>query len=310
LDDQDALVQALSFLCLQTYLQGDFQATVHYAQEGVTVARAVQDDFNELRIQAFLCQGEWSTGNYTTALSLLREGLTQAEERGNRFVQGRLLNTLGWFHHELCDFASAVTFNRQSVEVGRASGIDNVEISALINLGYDYLALGEQSQALACLEPTLARVEREGFGAHRWRWQMKLYLGLAEHAYGTGACDQALHYVDTGLAEALATSSQKYVAKGRALRGKILLQLGQLEAAGAEFKRAFSLAESLHSPALAYPLAYALGQWYAMKGKEREAVTLVGRCKAIVEQMAAALGDEGLARVFLHSEPVRRIFEN
>src|SRR5690606_30683732 len=96
---QEALVQALSFLCLQTYLQGDFQSTVQYAQEGVSVARAIQDDFNELRMQAFLCQGHWSAGNFARAFSLAHETMAQAEERGNAFVRGRLLNTLGWFHH-------------------------------------------------------------------------------------------------------------------------------------------------------------------------------------------------------------------
>jgi DNA-binding SARP family transcriptional activator len=308
--DQESLVQALSFLCLQAHLQSNAPATVQLAQEGVTVARTVQDDFNELRIAAFLCQGLWSAGNYAQALMLLHETMAQAQERGNTFVVGRLLNTLGWFHHELGDFANAIAYNQQSVDMGRVSGINNVEISAIINLGYDYLALGQPSQALACLEPTLARVEREGFGAHKWRWQMKLFLGLAEYAYCTGAYEQALHYGDAGLDEAVATSSHKYVAKGWALRGKILTRLGKTEAAGAEFQRAFSLAEQLHNPALSYPLAYALGQWYQTIDQARGATALFGKAKALVEQMAAAVGDETLAAVFRQSEPVRMIMES
>jgi tetratricopeptide (TPR) repeat protein len=236
--------------------------------------------------------------------------MKQAEERGNRFVRSRMLNTLGWFHHELGDFSNAIAYNQASTELGRASGIDNVEISALINLGYDYLALNQPLQALACFEPTLERVQREGFGAHKWRWQMKLLIGLAANAYRTGDYERALRYVEEGLDEALATSSQKYVAKGWALRGKILSQLGRDEAAGAELQRAYSLAEELRSPSLLYPVAYALGQWHEGAGQEREAATLYAKAKATVEQMATAIGDEGLAALFLQSEPVRMIIES
>ena len=302
--------RSLSFLCLQTYLQGNSQLTVRFAQEGVSVARKVQDGFNELRILAFLCQGQWSAGNYPQAFSQARAAMLQAEARGNTFIQGRLLNTLGWFHHELGDFATAVTYNQRSVELGRASGIDNVEISALVNLGYDYLALGEPARALATFEPTFARVEREGFGAHKWRWQMKLFLGLAEHALRTGSYEQAMRFVEKGLAEALATSSQKYTAKGWALRATILMQLGQHEVAGAEFQRAFSLAEQLQSPSLAYPLAHALGRWYETQGQVSEAAVLFTKAKTVVEQMATAVGDEALASLFLQSESVRMILES
>jgi tetratricopeptide (TPR) repeat protein len=305
--DKEALVQALSFLCLQTYIQGNSESTVHFAQEGVAVAREVQDDFNELRIQAFLCQAHWSTGNYAQAFTLLRETTTQAEERGNKFIRGRMLNTLGWFHHEFCDFSSAITYNQQSADLGRASGIDNVEISALVNLGYNYLALGQPANALTYFESTLARVEREGFGAHKWQWRMKLFLGLAEHAFHTEEYTQALHFVEVGLDEALATSSQKYVAKGWALHGKILMQLQKTETAGDEFRRALALAEQLRFPTLFYPLAHALGQWHEAMGQQREAAVLYGKAKAMVVQMATTVGDEALAAVFLQSEPVRII---
>lgn len=100
------------------------------------------------------------------------------------------------------------------MELGRANQIPNVEISALINLGYDYLALGQYDQASAYFVPTLERVEPDAFGLHRWRWKIRLLMGLAEHATLTDAYTQALQYVNAGLAEAQATSSKKYIAKG------------------------------------------------------------------------------------------------
>ena len=183
--------------------------------------------------------------------------------RQNFYFLGRLrINSWGWFHSELGDVAHAVEYDQESTEIGRTHSIANVEISALINLGLDYLALGQPERAESYLAPTLDRVEREAFGSHRWRWKIRLCIGLAELSYTTGDYDQALRYVEEGLKEAQATSSQKYVALGWALRGKIVAKLGDTDAAGTELQRAFSLAEQLQSPSLLYPIAYDLGHWY------------------------------------------------
>ncbi|MEE9613145.1 MAG: hypothetical protein V3W19_17950, partial [Desulfatiglandales bacterium] len=170
-------------------------------------------------------------------------------------------------------------------------------------------ALGQHERALSYLEPTLDRVQREGFGAHRWRWEVRLLIGLAELSYATGAHEQALRYVEEGLKEAQEKSLEKYLAKGWAARGKIVAKLGDSETAGAELQRAFTLAERLRGPALTYSLAYDLGQWYETAGKEREAAELYGKAKAAIELMATAVEDEALSSVFLKSALVQTIHE-
>jgi tetratricopeptide (TPR) repeat protein len=258
---------------------------------------------------ANLCLACWSAGNYTQALTVLHEGMVKAVERESKNIIGRLMNTLGWFHRECGDISRAVEYDQESMELGRTSGIGNVEVSALINLGLDSLALGQHARALSYLEPTLDRVVREAFGAHRWRWQIRLLLGLAELSHTAGAYDQALRYVEEGLKEAQRTSSQKYVALGWALRGKIAAKLGDCDTAGTELQQAFSLAEQLQSPSLIYPIAYDLGHWYESEGKEREAATLYGKAKTTIAQMATAVEDEGLRSTFLQSALVQEIHE-
>ena len=71
-------------------------------------------------------------------------------------------------------------YDHESADIGCTHGIPNVEISALINIGLDYLALDQYERALSYLEPTLERVEREALGSHRWRWKIRLLIGLAE----------------------------------------------------------------------------------------------------------------------------------
>jgi tetratricopeptide (TPR) repeat protein len=230
----DSLAQGLVQLSASANFQGNFPWALQLAQEGVTVARDIHDGLNELLSFSFLCLAYWSAGNYAQALTVAHEGMTKAKERGNTFILGRLLNTLGWFHREFGEISRAITYNQESVLIGRTSNIPNVEISALINLGLDYHALGHREQALSYLNPTHDRVEREALGSHRWRWQIRLLIGLAELSYTTGAYDQALRYVDEGLKEAQRTSSQKYVALGWALRGKIIAKLGNAEVAGTD----------------------------------------------------------------------------
>ena len=165
----------------------------------MSVARDIHDGFHELYCLAFLCLAQWSQGDYQQAFSVTHEVLTKAHERQNMFFLSRMKNHLGWFHRELGAVSRAAELDHESTDLGRTHGIANVEISALINLGLDYLALGQPARALSYLEPTLDRVVREAFGAHRWRWKIRLLIGLAELSYTTGAYDQALRYVEEGI---------------------------------------------------------------------------------------------------------------
>jgi tetratricopeptide (TPR) repeat protein len=120
---------------------------------------------------------------------------------------------------------------------------------------------------------------------------------------------EALRYVEESVVTAETTSLQKYMAKGWALRGRILADLGQTEAAGQDLQRAFALAEKIKSPAVIYPIAFELGQWHERAGQEREAAELYGKARARVERMTAAMEDEALCSIFLQSAAVQAIDE-
>jgi tetratricopeptide (TPR) repeat protein len=273
----------------------------------MAVARAIHDGFQELFSLGTLSLAYWGAGSYGQAFQMVREGMAKAKEWDNKFHLGRLTNTLGWFHSELGDAIRALEYDQESAELGRTHRVFNVEISALINLGLDYFALGQRERARSSLEETLGRVQREAVGTHRWRWKIRLLLGLAELLYTTGAYEHALRYVEAGLQEAQATSSQKYVAKGWALRGKLCYKLGNTVAAGVDLQRAFALADSLHSPSLLYPIAYDFGQWYETSGQDLQAAGLYGMATTIVKHMATAVEDKALRAIFQQSAPVQAI---
>ena len=303
------LAQNLLWLNAQAYWQGNISRAIPFCQESLFVSREIYDGLSELFNLAFLCLEYGSLGDYSQAFTVLYEGMAKAKERKNRFVLGRLTNTLGYFHRELGDFSQALELDFESMEIGRRHRIDNVEISALINLGFDHFALGQHERALSYLKPTLERVEREAFGSHRWRWKAKLPIGLAELSYETGAYEQALRQVNEGIKVAQESSSQKYVAKGQALRGKIVAKLGDSDAAGKELQKAFTLAEQLRSPAIVYPVAYDLGQWYETAGQEGKAAILYGKAKDAAKHIATSVKDENLRSIFHQLALVREIYD-
>ena len=305
----DVLAQTLVSLGMVAYDQGHYQSALQHAQEGAALCRDIHDGLNELRGLAFLCQACWNVGQYTQARDLLHDGLTKAQERENFFIVGRLTNTLGWFHREFGAFSRAAEYDQESVELGRSYRVSNVEISALVNLGFDYLALDQPTVALSHLQPTLERVQQQAFGAHKWRWTIKLLIGLAELAYMTADYEQALRYVEQGLQASQATTAQKYLALGWALRGKIAAKLGDTAAAGSELQRALSLADQLQRLSLIYPIAYDLGQWYESTGKEREAAAMYGKAQSTIEQMVTAVDDATLRSTFLQAALVQKIHE-
>jgi tetratricopeptide (TPR) repeat protein len=104
----DTLAPNLLWLSAHGYWQGNFPRALRLGEEGLVIARGIHDGFIELFSLAFLCQACWSAGHYAQACTMLREGMTKAKERTNRFIGGRLTNTLRWFHHELGNAARAV----------------------------------------------------------------------------------------------------------------------------------------------------------------------------------------------------------
>ncbi len=302
-----ALVQDLFHLAQQAYWSADFSGAVKFGEEGVAVSSEIRDGFQELFNLAVVAIASWGAGSYGKAFGVVQDGLKRADELQNRFIEGRLLNTLGWFHRDLGDFHGAVEFHERGLERARSAGVLNVEISALIDLGHDYLGLGQLDRALARLEPALERVTNEGIGSHRWRWTVRLLNMLADVHFAAGRYDEAAHYNELGIEKASATSSQKYLANALALRGKLKARHGDTEGAGADFVSAWSLAEKLSSPTILYPIAHDFARWSDANGREARARELRRRAQTATESIASSIDDQTLRSIFLGSPIVKAL---
>jgi tetratricopeptide (TPR) repeat protein len=250
-----------------------------------------------LWIQACRCLAHIGLGEYAEAIAAINDGLTKARERDNTFIVGRLTNTLGWLHQELGDFQRAAEYDRDSADLGQRIGNSNVEISALINLGFDYLHLGEPEKALTLLENTLSHAE-QGFGAHRWRWVMHLCACIAETLLVLGAPDRALTYVERGFSEARATGSMKYIARFHALRGEIALATQQWRQAEADCREALRLARQINYPTLTWQAAHLLARSHAGQPNLEAAFATIQLAIETIEAVSARIPDPALRETF------------
>jgi tetratricopeptide (TPR) repeat protein len=305
---QDVIAPASMHLGAVANWRGEFQKAITLCQQGERAAANMYDGTIELAAQGFRCLAHIGLGEYIEAITAINNGLTKARDRDNRFTVGRLTNTLGWLHQELGDFQRAAEYDRNSADLGQRIGNSNVEISALINLGFDYLHLGEPDKALALLETTLSRAEK-GFGAHRWRWTMHLCVCIADTLLVLGNPDRALAQVERGFIEARATGSMKYIARFHALRGEIALAARQWSQAEADCREALRLARQISYPTLTWQAAHLLAQAQAGQENLEAAFATVQLAVEALDAVAARIPDPALRQTFLAWPRVQAVRE-
>jgi class 3 adenylate cyclase/tetratricopeptide (TPR) repeat protein len=289
--------------------RADFVGGITTAREAESGAREAHDGFNELFAMSNRCFPLIGHGEYREALLLLEATKALATERESPYIVGRVANTLGWLYQEFGDFARARELDRESADLGHRIGNGNVEISALINLGFDDLNLGAPERALPLFEETLVRAEK-AFGAHRWRWSIHLRFALATALLVLGRDGEALAQVERGLMQAELTGSRKYVGWFHLLRGEVALRAGQAGAASAALGQALEIARAIGYPTLTWKAAHLLAQARAAGGQGAEALEAAELAAATIERIAAAAPEPELRGTFLAWQPVAKALED
>jgi class 3 adenylate cyclase/tetratricopeptide (TPR) repeat protein len=295
---QGVIAYALQGLVRAANWRGEFRRAITLGQQGERAAAEIYDGVMELMNQGSRCLAHVGLGEYAEAMTAINDCLTKARDRDNTFLLGVLTNALGWLHQELGDFQRAVEYDRDSADLGQRTGISNVEISALINLGFDYLHLGEPAKALTLLETTLSRAEK-GFGAHRWRWTMHLCACIADTLLALGDPERALIQVERGFIEARATDSMKYIARFHALRGEVALAARQWSQAEADCREALHIARQIGYPTLTWQAAHLLARSQAGQNNLEAAFATVQLAVDTIDAAATRIPDPALRETFL-----------
>ena len=296
---RDIAAQSLVWLGAHAEWRGDFPRAIAISGRTEALASEIHDGLTELIALAFACLAQTALGQYGDALATVRTGLLKARERNNAFIEGRLLNSLGWFHQELGDFARAAELNRESQDLGRRINNPNVEVSAAINIGLDRLRLGEPRQALEFLEETAGRVEKLAFGAHRWRWSIHIAVYLAQALLELDEPGRALLLADQALVQARATTSTKYVGWAHALRGEIALCQGDWPRATEELNAALGLGQQISYGTLVWQSADLLARAFSAGDRPDDARRAAAIAAETIDGIAARAPDAELRRIFL-----------
>jgi tetratricopeptide (TPR) repeat protein len=173
----------------------------------------------------------------------------------------------------------------------------------------DYIHLEQPDRARTLMEETLDRVEREAFGSHRWRWKIRLLVGLGQLWKMKQEPEKALQLLHQGLKLAIDTGSRKYVTEVKGLRGEILLVGGQREEGFRELQEALTLAQEMASPALIWRVARLLGQAYVRLQDINSAFATYQLALNTITTVADRIGNRELREVFLTSSEVASLRE-
>jgi len=293
------VAQNLVWLGAHANWRAEFDAAMPFLRRAEEVAASVHDGFNELFAVAFICLPQVALGEFAEARATIERGLRRSRELQNGFIEGRLLNTLGWFHQELGDFRRALELDREAADIGRRIKNPNVEVSSLINIGLDHLNLGEVDRAIALWEETQVRVDKHAFGAHRWRWSNHLATYLAEGLLARGDFGRAGAQADLAVMQARATGARKYEARALAIRGEIALRAKDWPAAHGDLVAALAIARAIPYPALAWQVARLLAQAAAGADRMDEARAAAADARATIEHLAARAPEPALRQTFL-----------
>jgi len=203
-----------------------------------------------------------------------------------------------WLHQEFGDFRGALEFNREATELGRRHQIGNVEISAQLDIGGGLVRRGEAGPALAVFEEMIGRVEK-GLGSHRWRWDMRVSVGVAQALLALGRGDEAFAWVDRATATARSTRSAKYLGKCHALRGEHAILGRRWDDAVTELGQALAIGRKIQYPTLVWQAGHLLARAQAEARRPDEAIVTARLALESIDAVAARAPDLALRQTFL-----------
>jgi class 3 adenylate cyclase/tetratricopeptide (TPR) repeat protein len=292
--------------------QGEYEQALHLIEQAAAIGHA--HDLQLILLQTLWQKGliHCGKGEYAAALAVLQETLELSDRLGDKFFKCRVLNSFGWVHGELYNLEAAIRYNREGAEASYKAGDPEIIRNAEINLGDDYLLLGDFEQAQRYLEKVHHDTQQRGkWGEEwmKWRYAQHLYHSLGELWLAQGDAAQALEFADECLKLAEPTMSRKNLVKGWRLKGQALLAQGQGEQAETALSRALTIAREIGNPPQLWKTYQALGALYESQADLRRTRAAYQSAIDVIDEVAERLQDQELQRTFLAARPVQEIRE-
>jgi len=240
-DDPESAVERLIGLAAVARLQGDYDDTVAYAEEGLAL---IEDgDRPVARAQLQMERGTASShlGEFDAAESDLRAALDTFEAVDERQQRAKTLHRIGLSKKQQGEFDQAREYERRSLERYRELDDRTGEADGLLSLGEVLRPLGEYDQARRLNEQALEIYQRLGDR----QGESKSFNNLGIVAAIQGDYDRAYDYFDRSLEAKQRLGDSKGEAHTRHNLGNVARRLGRYDRAREHFRRSLEIKERL-----------------------------------------------------------------
>jgi len=133
------------------------------AEEAITIARGLADDFVAGDALCALCWFTFLAGDLPAALAMVDEAVALARSAGKPQLLTTALGHRAAFKGEAGDLDAAAADQQEVLALARAAGDNYVLVVTLVNLGLDQIGAGELQAAVASLQEALRVAEAHGY---------------------------------------------------------------------------------------------------------------------------------------------------
>ena len=240
---------ALASYPLTLYWQGHLGEALKRARESAEAFRNLSDGFAATFGHAHLGLALAGCGRYSEAARVFDE----ASQLGRKYeiwtFRARALAMSAGFHLELFDFKGNERMAEEAREQARSAGFQPSEVSASLDLIFNFARRGEVGRAELLVDKT-AMVAAEIGGWHQWLWQIRLQQARAELACAAQDWRKALDHAEAAVAQSRARGRAKYLVLGLETRARALAGLGRKVEAIKDLQPAVQSARTMGDPAL------------------------------------------------------------
>lgn len=230
-------------------------------------------------------------GNLSASLDTFMRHLEVAERIDNKEQYAMSLLGLGNLYAEMNDFASAQSYNEQSLVAFRELAGQEYWIALLLNnICYTYFQQGDYQGALAWGEEGLAFCKQHG----NVRVEGVISNSIAEIYIHLNEPAKALHYLETAVAIASQSGDTDMATESLKLTGEVYFKQGQAAQALPFVEQALVLAEQTHHKRWMYACHRLLAEIHRDIGSFAEALTHFEQFHAIKETVQSEEVNEKL----------------
>jgi tetratricopeptide (TPR) repeat protein len=231
------------------YLSGRLVEAVEKGSEAARVFRGGSDYFAANFACPHLGLALAGCGRYAEAASVFEEARQLGVKHEIWHFHARAVAMEAGFHMDTFDFQGHELLARHAVEHARSCGFKPSEVSATIDLVFNFIRSGRIADAERLIDDTeTAAAQIKGW--HDWLWNLRIKQARAELACAREDWADALLRVDEAIQKSSARSRLKYVVQGRETRGRIFAGLGKTKEAINDLRQAVAGARAMGDPAL------------------------------------------------------------